>query len=497
VAAWVGAVRQTRPVPTRSWLLAPILLIQLLLGLALHNTISGDEAVYTTAGHAVIAHWLHGTPLPNFGSYFSGSVSLYPVLSAVLERIGGIFVQRAFSTVCMLAVTTLLFLTARRIVGPAAALMGALLFATYAPTLFLSRLATFDAPSLLLLAIAIYLCVRAAQSDNPWPLLAVGPLLALAYATKYVTIEFDPVVIAFLIAVAAVEQSRRRTAILTVTALGSAVLSGVVCLLLLTNTDFRGIANTSSPSRHVLHPASYQTMAWLFVRHGGVLFALAVLGAWLTPRRYRWVAGVGLIGLVTPVVTQSLIHESTSIFKHMAFGLFFSAPYAGLAVSTMLQRGRAHALRSAVAAAVLVYCLIAGQLLIRGTFDYGWPNATKTVAYLRTQVTGKGRYFAEDNLVYAYYLANHTNVNQWASTYSYFYFTPAHLLSGKDAMLAAIRARRFQLVVLEDDVTRSLDQQLIPTLKRYYHVTFRDGYAHGSREWTVWKPDAVPVGGTG
>jgi hypothetical protein len=62
-------------------------------------------------------------------------------------------------------------------------------------------------------------------------------------------------------------------------------------------------------------------------------------------------------------------------------------------------------------------------------------------------------------------------------------------------MLAAIRARHFQLVIFEDDVTRALDLQLLPTLRRYYHVAYRDPYAHGSRAWTVWKPDAAAGGG--
>jgi hypothetical protein len=494
-AGWAAGLREIRPVPTRSWLLAVILLVQLVLGLSLHNTISGDEAVYAEAGHAVIAHWLHGTHLANFGSYFSGSVSLYPVLSAVLERIGGLALERAFSTACMLAVTTLLFLTARRLVGVGAALWGALLFATYAPTLFLSRLATFDAPSLLMLALATYLGVRAAQSGRPWALLAVGPLLALAYGTKYVTVEFDPVIIALIVVLALVAQSRRRALLLAGTAVGSLALSAVVTLLLLTNTDSRGIRNTSSPGRHVLHPASYQTMAWLALRHGGVLFALALLGAWLTPKRYRWVAAVGVAGVLTPVVTQSLIHESTSIFKHMAFGLYFSAPYAGLAVARLLRRGPRHPLRSGVAAAVLLYCLVSGQLLVRGTFDYGWPNSAKTLAYVETQVTPTGEYLAEDNSIWAYSLADRTRVDQWGSTYAYYYYTPTGTLSGKAAMLAAIRARHFQLVIFEDDVTRALDLQLLPTLRRYYHVAYRDPYAHGSRAWTVWKPDAAAGGG--
>src|ERR1700742_3262685 len=56
------------------------------LHLVLADTTFVDEAEYLSAGHALIAHWLHGTPVPVYSSYFSWAPVLYPPLGALADR---------------------------------------------------------------------------------------------------------------------------------------------------------------------------------------------------------------------------------------------------------------------------------------------------------------------------------------------------------------------------------------------------------------------------
>ena len=68
---------------TPGLLLVAILTVQAVLSLRLvwANTAFLDEATYLFAGHAELAHWLHGAPPPSFATYFSGAPVIYPPLA--------------------------------------------------------------------------------------------------------------------------------------------------------------------------------------------------------------------------------------------------------------------------------------------------------------------------------------------------------------------------------------------------------------------------------
>ena len=95
----------------------------------------------------------------------------------------------------MLGATCLLWGTASRLFGRRAAAFAAAIFAVTGPTLHLGAFATYDALSLLLMALAAW-CAAAARDreDSTGWIVAAVAALALANATKYATALFDPVV---------------------------------------------------------------------------------------------------------------------------------------------------------------------------------------------------------------------------------------------------------------------------------------------------------------
>src|SRR5215472_11488476 len=117
------------------------------------DTAFQDEATYLWAGHLEWAHWLHGTPIPPFPTYFSGAPVIYPPLGALADSLGGLAGARMLSLCFMLGATALLWATTNRLYGPRAGFVAAGLWAFLAPTLKLGGFATFDAMSLLLIAI--------------------------------------------------------------------------------------------------------------------------------------------------------------------------------------------------------------------------------------------------------------------------------------------------------------------------------------------------------
>ena len=201
VAGRTEADRPDRPtrwgLPS-GWPLVPVLIVQTLLSLRLvrADTAFQDEALYLWAGHLQWAHWLHGAPIPSFSAYFSGAPVLYPPLGALADSAAGLDGARILSLVFMLGATTLLWSAARRRFGRRAAFFAAALFAVLGPTVHLGAFATFDAPSLFLVALAAWCVLRAGdQNARMGRMMAAGGVLALANATSYSTILFDVLVL--------------------------------------------------------------------------------------------------------------------------------------------------------------------------------------------------------------------------------------------------------------------------------------------------------------
>ncbi len=110
--------------------------------------------------------------------------------------------------------------------GRRAAFFAAALFAVAGPTLHLGAFATYDALSVLLLAVAAWCVIRAGdQGEGTGWMVAAGAALAVANAAAYSSALFDPVVVvlAALTACAGARLTARRCSALLITA---AVLVG-------------------------------------------------------------------------------------------------------------------------------------------------------------------------------------------------------------------------------------------------------------------------------
>ena len=181
-----------------SWPLLAVLAIQAVLSLRLvrADTAFEDEAAYLWAGHLEWAHVLHGIPLPQFPSYFSGAPVIYPPIGGLADSIGGLTAARILSLAFMLGATTALWAMTDRLFGRRAAFFAAALFAVSGPTLHLGSFATYDAMSVFLVTLAAWLVVRPGERRDAtvW-MIAAGVALALADATAYTYALFDLVVL--------------------------------------------------------------------------------------------------------------------------------------------------------------------------------------------------------------------------------------------------------------------------------------------------------------
>ena len=409
------------------WLpVALILVAQAVLSARLFHAgiASDDEARYIYTGHQLILELWHGGGSPYFETYLSGAPVIYPVLAAVADHIGGLVAVRLMSLAFMLAATTCLYATARRIFGYPAALAAAGLFAGLGLTQDLGALATYDAMSLMLVAAAAYCAVRTGPDDRHagrWLLLVPLTLLA-ANATKYVTVVFDPVVIGLAASRLAGQGWKRvlqRVGVLgavtgcviaiAMLLAGSAYLKGIMFTTLSRPAGAQVVIGaTVTPGRAILDES------WAWIGAILVLGALATAGALLIRRDPTQAAVLGLLlaaGLLVTVEALRL-HSSESMQKHDDFGAWFTCIAAGYVLSGLAGRASrsGRSAMAVVAAAVVLAC--GGYYSSRALATYeGGNDTTYLAAYstLRPYLDRPGRYLlgglTDDELLYTEHLS--------------------------------------------------------------------------------------------
>jgi 4-amino-4-deoxy-L-arabinose transferase-like glycosyltransferase len=472
------------------WPLGVVLTAQAALSLRLiwSNTAFQDEALYLRAGHLEWARWLHGTPVPDFPSYFSGAPVLYPPIAALADSFGGLAAARLLSAICMLAVTGVLWATTLRLYGQRAALVSAALFATLAGTQFIGALATFDALALLLLAIAVWLGVRAVDCDYPARfslVMTAGVVLAAADAVKYVTALFTPVVIV-VVAMAAWRRSGRGAGL----SVGLALLGSWLALIV-TAVAVGGHQYWLGFTASTLDRPQATIPATTVLQHSyiwtSLILVLAVLGSVLAVRGERRGKLLPIVLTATALLApamQARLHTTVSLQKHVVFGAWFAAIAAGYAMARLSRvdpgRGWAVVIALPIAASTLF-----GSMGQATALYQVWPNSAAAVSLLRSAVKAHpGKYLAEDYDVEAYYLRAEVPWQRWSNTY---YFRYRGAPPGTTSYEAAIASHYFSLVILDFADTTAADRQISADMHRagHYYVLARAG---GYTIWALGEP---------
>jgi Dolichyl-phosphate-mannose-protein mannosyltransferase len=472
-----------------SWPLLAVLAVQAILSLRLvrADTAFQDEALYLWAGHLEWAHVLHGTPLPQFPSYFSGAPVVYPPLAALADSLGGLAGARILSLAFMLGATVALWATADRLFGRRAAFFAAALFAVLGPTLHLGSFATYDAMSVFLVALAAWLVVRAGdrQDATMW-MLAAGAALALANATSYASALFDPVVILLALVAAFPKPGGRLAA-------GRALILLAVVAVLLTSAVLIGgsryvhgidittldrAAGTDSPLSVVAHFWSWT----------GVIIVAAVCGVvigWV--RRpgsaQAWLLTLAAAAALLVPAEQADLYTTASLDKHGAMGAWFAAIAAGYAVDRLIEASPAGTMRAVTGGAcVAALCFPAtlGAAQSR-MFATSWPDASAFVTIFGPLADhGTGRMLVEDPSVAEYYLPAGAQWERWSSTRNI--VLPSGAPTGGPSARAGIvgtgnagtfamyiQQGYFSLIALNFADTTSLDRVLAADIHRNHH----------------------------
>jgi 4-amino-4-deoxy-L-arabinose transferase-like glycosyltransferase len=470
------------------WPLLVILAVQAALSVRLlwADTAFQDEATYLWAGHLMWAHWLHGTPIPPFPTYFSGAPVIYPPLGALADSIGGLAGARALSLVCMLGTTTLLWAAAGRLYGRRAAFFAAALFAVSGPVLHLGAFATYDALSVLLVAVAAWCVIRAGdRGEGTGWIVAAGAALALANAAAYASALFDVVVLALALLTAwpiGRRLAARRCATLLIV-LAVLVTAGTLA----GGRDYlTGIEQTTLARVGAADPAlTVLGNAWSWIGLIVILAAAGVIISWV--RRRGWIptlllAVLAAAGVLGPV-EQARLHTMASLNKHVGLGIWFAAIAAGYAVDWFIAAapaGRAQAVTTGTLIAALVFPASLGASQSRH-FSTDWPNATSFIAIFGPFADhGNGHLLVESASIARYYLPSGSQWQRWSSTRNI--VTPSGASTGGPASSAGVTGPGnrgvfaafitrgyFSYVALNYTDTTALDRQITKDLRTSGH----------------------------
>jgi hypothetical protein len=458
------------------------------------DTAFADEALYLWVGHMDWAHLFHGTPMPPFATYLSGSPVFYPPVGAIADSIAGLTGARVLSLLFMLVATWMLWLTATRLYGYQAALFATALWALLGETLRLGAFATYDAMACALLTVSAYAAVRAAQSDSKGPQWAIASAVALTVAncTKYATGLFDPVVVCLVITTSLTVQRDRKRAIRLGGIAGGylAIFLSTLIVIATTGNGYyaAGIAATTT-SRASSGQTALQVLesAKPIVEVVGPIALLGIaLCLWLEHDWSRRLVTLLLVvaGTLAPL-NQARIHTSTSLDKHADFGAWFMAMAAGYAIAA-LRRG--HFLQRAgvtlAAAGALAATLVIGIPFAK-LGDSSWPDTAQLAAdTVPLLARSRGEILFQNSTVIDYDVGHQIG---WTAIWKRISGqgnlrlpngkTTADAPVGSNGIpgpfIAAVHRGYFQYVILNNDPGDSFDAKLIPVLFADPHYVLR------------------------
>jgi hypothetical protein len=428
--SFIPAARRTSQAKDRltALRLPLILALQAALTWRLNDVANDDEALYIHGGHVVIAHMLHGGVanaelLRLYGTYFSGAPNAYPVVAAGLDSVGGLMLVRLFSLCCMLAATVCVYKIGRYLFNENVALLASLVFALTGSVQFAGKLATYDAPCLVLVALATTLAV-VKRSVIVAPL--IGTLLALAAVTKYTGLALVPFVLllTFVAALTAEGRPWRRNFPRAVLRGGLATLVFVGLLLVGYHLWGSGISiglKFTTTGRKAIDPTKVSVLLESLFYDVGLTFGLAIGGLLITLYRRAWdrvMLVLVMLGAGSIIQASSVrIHEFTSLDKHTYFtGLFCAVPAAVALDWALSKRGR-----TTLAAAGIIWLLFIDGLW-RSNLQYSWPSSILTPVSVIKTLNIPGQYFSFDSDTAGFYTEDDPGIDWYPSAVAYSIF---------------------------------------------------------------------------
>ncbi len=344
-------------------LLGLFVALQLLVIGTVAQGLSGDEGIYALAGLRL----LDGAP-DEFSSWINGSRYVWPPLSGLAWRVGGLALARcvalAFAVLTMAAAAH----TTRRLAGDRAARWATLALVTSGPLFALAHLAVYDLPALAAFALAIAAVVEYRVTAQPRWIVAAGLLIGCSVIAKYGYVFLVPVPVALGLA----DSPTRRRWYGVALMLG---VSGMVVaahdLLVLGHLLPRSYSSYVATASGAGFSRSLVLAEQLYYVVPLVLATVGLATTHHLRTADRWILAAAL--LIWPIFHLAT-GNPTSANKHTVAGVVAAVPLIGVGMAQLTARWRP---------------FLAGVMLWGSaqwvTHEYSWGDLTATGRYLCTR----------------------------------------------------------------------------------------------------------------
>mgnify|MGYP005834186205 CR=1 FL=1 len=459
-----------------------VLLFALLLRSNLsYRTAFIDEAMNIFYGQEMLQG--HPTYIQDF---HMGFAAFTQIPMALADQIGGLEFARGLSVVLGLMTVLFVMLTARKVYGKIAGFIAGGIVAAYAPAIFTSTFAHYDAWSTCFASLAVYLWV-VALVDNKDHLLALGSLaMVLAMLAKYTAVVVAAsaitygIVLAILVLVTRKGRNESEPFQFSGPAVARKLLFGllpfllVLVYLLFLKESLVRAWQTTIITRHAADPI---TTRILIVRDFAYYIWLPFLVSlpalfWRKKRAFS----VGLLVLGLSAILYHLFNNDTwQIHKHsiyMAANLAILASGSiALAVEELSRRRLSQVASAMVAGAfglvMVAYLAIFAQSNIAELRTY-WPDTTELMAYLRENVQDGDEILMEAGDVGRYYLITRGFPGHIPQRIVDTWYYKDELGEGLGAYQRSIEAKKFAFIVFSNLHTPELNRQLLEFLQGRY-----------------------------
>lgn len=385
-----------------------------------------DEGIYLVAGRTLVfrgENWINAT----YQSWFVGSPFLYPVLTGVVQWLGGGLAAVRLANVPFLLLAVWGTYNAIKALdfGQRAAVLGAALFGLSGTVIFTGGFATYDTPALAFAIVAVWLSIAGTAGGRirRLPLLGAGCFLGLAILTKYVVLALAPVFPALLIVrLLPIRreslQPRRWRRPLAALALFSAPAALILGFYLYLFWDDMVTVWSIQGAHLTNYGATSPAILWTLLLYAGPAWLLASFGLDQI-RREQGPYAVCLVlmagSLIMPAYHMWKI-DPLSIFKQIGWSLALIAPMGGVALVSLSRRPRAFAAVLAALALLSIYHVV--------TLRQFYPDTRPAAEWLAERVDGSADPILVDD-VYPYRasLADTFDGREWWVVDQWWWFT--------------------------------------------------------------------------
>jgi len=456
-----------------------------------YNTLFLDEAMYAVAGEDLLQGIFTRSAISfHFGSY------LYPVISAILNKMGGVTALRLTSIFMLCLASVSIYFTTRKLFGHNASLFGMMLFSFSGVVLNLGQLAVYDSLALPFLAASLYFLVAAAKAERcqKYLLLAASVCAILSTLSKYIGLIYLPALFVTTLMLLELKGTSLRQALFP---LFTYFIFPIVLVL-----SFYAVNNWHELIQVFKEQGFSPAPRWLILsiigQNIGFVVLLAFAGLvvliialaynrnndtplffwnersqlnWVArPRSYRVLFFVALMiifltWLAAPF-EQFITGNGRSLWKNCAYSLVFFSPLAGYCLATYVVSLRSRNLAKNLITLLLLCGSIAyfsdQALESNWSFHQSWPNTQGLINYLRDSgLNEKSHVLGEGVDIYEYYFDFGTNDRQiWNS----FWYMDYGGVSGQEGALNAIRDRALDFIIIDDYYFPGIRERVNPVL---------------------------------